>query len=450
MKTLILTLVTATIFSVQGYGQTQKITIAGCLDAALKNKANIQAVKTDVYISELQTKAARAGYLPQISLEYDYRYNIIIPTSIVPVGLFYPVPTDAMKAIKFGTNWQQIAGLSFFQPLVDLSVRSRVAESRINEKSRNTDLLTAEQDIKIEVIKSFLSVYLKDQQMVSTRLDTVRTRKTLELIRAKFAEGRILRTDLNKATVNHNKALSAFHSALTELAKEKMYLSFLTDFSVLTVLNSEFDFSLIESGNIFPMSDSPVFDSLLSVQQLVLKSDLALQQEASEKRSVVPVIGIDGFMGANQFTNTFDPINSNSWYGNSYVGLSIKMPIISGRNVHNKVNQIKLQQKGINYSLEEEKKKATNTVMKIQEDISQLENETLLSTSNVKLLEENISLYQERFEKGQINTYDLLTEEIDLQKEKAELNREKAELMQTQIELMKNDGTLTSFIDKLK
>jgi outer membrane protein TolC len=61
-----------------------------------------------------------------------------------------------------------------------------------------------------------------------------------------------------------------------------------------------------------------------------------------------------------------------------------------------------------------------------------------------------ISLFQERFDKGQINSYDLLSEEIDLQKEKAELNRENAELMQKQVELMKNAGTLSSFIDKLK
>jgi outer membrane protein len=450
MKTTFLTIFVFALIAVQGSGQANKITVKGCIDAAMKNKANIQAVKTEVYISALQTKTARAGYLPHISVAYDYRYNLIIPTSIVPVGMFYPVPTDAIQAIKFGTNWQQNAGLTLFQPLVDLSVRSRVAESRINEKIRNTDLAGAEQDLKLEVIKSFLSVYLKNQQMFSTRLDTVRTRKTLELIQAKSEGGRILRTELNKAVVNHNKSLSAFHSATSELVKEKIYLSFLTGFPLRSMLKSEFDFSVLDSDSVFTMTENPVFDSLPEIQQLKLKAELTLKQEESEKRSMVPVIGVDGFIGTNQYTNTFDPTNSSNWYGNSYVGLSIKMPVISGRNVHNKVSQLKLQQQGINYSLEEEQNKVTNNILKLGEDIRRLEKEKFLSAANVKLLEENISLYQERFDKGQINSYDLLTEEIDLQKEKAELNRENAELIQKQVELMKNAGTLSSFIDKLK
>jgi len=44
-------------------------------------------------------------YLPDLSLNYNYRYNAIIPTQIIPVGQFNPVPTDEKRPIKFGTPW---------------------------------------------------------------------------------------------------------------------------------------------------------------------------------------------------------------------------------------------------------------------------------------------------------------------------------------------------------
>ena len=221
-------------------------------------------------------------------------------------------------------------------------------------------------------------------------------------------------------------------------------------FPVQSVLSSDFDYSFLDSGNIFTLTKNPVFDSIPSVQQLKMKAELLLQQEASEKRSVVPVIGVDGFMGANQYSDAFDPISKGSWYGSSYVGLSVKMRIISGRNVHNKVSQLKLQQQGANYNLEEEKNKVTNNVLNLGEEIRQLEKETILSADNVKLLEENITLYQDRFGSGLEGAYDLLSEEIDLQKARADLNQSNTELMLKRVELMKNSGTLNSFFDKLK
>jgi outer membrane protein TolC len=163
-----------------------------------------------------------------------------------------------------------------------------------------------------------------------------------------------------------------------------------------------------------------------------------------------PTIGFEGFLGANQYTDTFDPFLEGSWYGSSYVGLSLRFQILSGSSTKNRVNQLRLEQMGLNSRLDDEIRSVSNTSLLLLEEIMQIKHQAELSRQNIALFEENLSLNQERFEKGQINVYDLLTDETDFQKEKSRYNEKQTELVYKQIELISNAGALSSFIESLR
>jgi len=163
-----------------------------------------------------------------------------------------------------------------------------------------------------------------------------------------------------------------------------------------------------------------------------------------------PTIGFEGFLGANQYTDTFNPFLSDSWYGSSYVGLSLRFQILSGNSTKNRVNQLKLEKKGIQSRLDDEINSVRNKSLLLKEEIKQIEYQAGLSQQNIKLYEENLSLNQDRFDKGQINAYDLITDEIDFQKEMTRFNEIRAELVYKQIELINNSGALSLFIDNLR
>ena len=167
MKSLIPSIILILLISLSTGLSGQEIKLITCIDSALANKGNIQAVRTDIEIAKLQTSSAYQKYLPDLSLSYNYRYNPIIPTQIIPLGQFNQIPTDEKRPIKFGTGWQQNSGLNLYQPIIDFSIKSRVAESRINEKLKNTDAAAAERDLKLEVIKSFTNIWLKEEQLRS-------------------------------------------------------------------------------------------------------------------------------------------------------------------------------------------------------------------------------------------------------------------------------------------
>jgi len=428
----------------------QEIKLITCIDSALANRGNIQAVRTDVKIAKLQTSSAYQKYLPDLSLSYNYRYNPIIPTQIIPVGQFSQIPTDEKRPIKFGTDWQQNSGLNLFQPIIDFSIKSRVAESRINEKLKNTDAAAAEWDLKLEVIKSFTNIWLREEQLRSAELDTLRTSRTTELFMAKSKEGKVLKTEVNRAILNHNNALSNYVAVSSSLTREKIYMSFLTGISLENLLDGTFDFSPFSDEVLKISNTDPLIDSISSVKSLILRAELLEQQQKSERMKQIPTIGFEGFLGANQYTDTFNPFLSGSWYGSSYLGLSLRFQILSGSSTKNKVSQLKLEGKSIKSRLEDETKSISNKSLMLTEEIRQIEYQAGLSKQNIALYEENLSLNQDRFDKGQINAYDLLTDEIDFQKEQSKFNEKRTELVYKQIELINNSGALSSFIDSLR
>jgi outer membrane protein len=428
----------------------QEIKLTTLIDSALANKGNIRAVRTDIEIAMLQTSSAYQKYLPELSLSYNYRYNPIIPTQIIPVGQFNPIPTDEKRPVKFGTEWQQNSGLNLFQPVIDLSIKSRVAESRINEKLKNTDAVAAERDLKMEVIKSFTNIWLREEQLRSASLDTFRTSRTKELFMLKSKEGKVLKPEVNRAILNHNNAISNYVADLASLTREEIYMSFLTGISLETLLDGTFDFSPFSNDVLKISNTGLLLDSIPSLKSLIIRSELLDQQQKSEKMKHAPTIGFEGFIGANQYTDTFNPLLSGSWYGNSYIGLSLRVQILSGSSTKNKVSQLKLEQKSLKSRLDDEANNVSNKSIMLSEEIRQLEYQAELSKQNIALYEENLTLNKARFEKGQINAYDLLTDEIDFQKEQFKLNEKRAELVYKKIELINNSGALSSFINNLQ
>ena len=450
MKTLIISIFIFLALNLPTYSQTSRITLIECVDSALKNKADIQAVRVDKLIAQLQTKENYTGYVPRISLGYDFRYNIVIPSQIVPVGQFNPIPTDEMRAIRFGTKWQQNAGLSLYQPLLDLSVKSHIAESRINEKLKNSDLKKAEQDLKAEVIKSFVNVWLRQQEKTSSESDTLRTYKTLMLLEAGYEEGRVQKTDVNRAIFNHNRALTAFGSSQSELAKEKIYLSFLTGLPLKKLDESEFDFSVFEAGTLPEDIPDISFDSLPAIEQLKLSAELSLQQIRTEKSARMPVAGLEAFAGANQYSNSFEPFVSDSWYGSSYVGLSVKLPLTGDVNTRSRISQLRLREEGLRNRLTDERNRIISNILRLKEEIARLREDVRITETNKSLLEENLSLFQERYSRGQITSYDLLNQELDLNREEASIRETRTRMINRQLELLQETGMTDVFLDGIR
>lgn len=447
-KLLIYILFAAVVTAIRA--QEPVITVGQAIREALGNRENIASAKTDYLIAKSQTASAKKSLIPQLSVAYNFRYNFVSPSQIVPVGLFFPVPTEEKRPIRFGTAWQQSAGASLYIPLLDLYLLNRIKESGLNERISNVSLKIAEEELTTEVIKSYISVYSRELILKSAIDDTVRSSNIRDNLYRRFGEGRVNKTELNLALISHRKAVDAYENALSELAREKLYISFLTGLEPDRVLNSVFDYSFIDNTDILGRFTGQNSDSSYTLEQIRISGDLISKQILSERGRLLPVVGIEAFAGGNQYTDRFDPLNTGSWYSSSYAGISVRIPVAGGDISGNRIRQLKLKEKAISQNYNDELKRTINKSLILNEEIRQISRKIEAEAEVLDLYRENLSIYRERFESGLLSADEMLNYDLDYRNEKTRFRELNAELMLKKIDAVRISGNIERLAGELK
>jgi outer membrane protein TolC len=357
------------------------------------------------------------------------------------VGQFSPVPTDQTRSIKFGTKYNQIAGLQVMQPVFDATIRSKVQESKLQYRIKKDQVATANEELTFEVAKTFVSILTKQKQVEILKLDTLRTGSTLKIVRDRFADGTSLKMDFNKAKINHNNSVFVYKELISDLIIEKIYLAFLTN------LEAE-SFDVVDVDNIFTdqnltsLTQSNETKTLSKINELDGRILLAQQQIKGEKVKYLPKLNFNGYLGADQFSNELKPVQSNTWFGNSFMGLALRLPISIGENRAIKISQFKNQINSLNFQKEEELNDSEKNKQSALQEITSLKEEAKSYALNIDLLKENVQLYNDRLQAGQETYENVNLEEIAYQKEIQKLTNVNNKIWQQWLLFLKNAGML--------
>ncbi len=422
-----------------------KLTLSQAINTGLANKKNITASKLDKTISKLQTQALNRKYWPQVSAEYNYLYNPILQTSILPLGLFNPTnyAPNATKSVQFGTKWTQSAGLTLNQPLLDLTIKRNIGEAKLKEQLAILSQELSEYELAYSIAQTYIDIGLQDSKIKAAIADTNRTYVSYTLLKNKFEEKRLLKSDLNKSKVNHNNAVQQLSDETAQLVEDKLYLLFLMGEQNIEKSDFEIDTNFVLNSTFTKFEDLPLYNQLPDIQKFEFQSKLTTLQAGSEKAKHLPTISFKGFIGANQFSNTFTPAAANSWFGLSYVGLDAKFPLLFGENTSNKIQQLKLQSK--QYYLQKEDKilQYTKEALTAKLRIDNIKKQLKTQQENILLNSESISIYQARVLEGQESASTLNLEEASLQILEANYETNKKQLWVYWINYLKNSGQLS-------
>jgi outer membrane protein TolC len=419
------------------------LTLNQAINNGFSNRKNIQAGKSDIAIRRLQTEALYKKYWPQVSLEYTYLYNPILQTSIMPIGIFNSAyPADATMSVRFGTTWSQTAGATVIQPLIDLSISRRINEAKLQERVTAASQAQSEYELAYTIAQTYIEISLQESKIKSAIADTNRTFISYKLLNNKFVEKRLLKSDLNKSLINHNNAVQQLMDDLSGLIEDKVYLLFLTGETAIEKSDFVTDTSFLRHYNLTVSGPPPATEAIPELLQLELQAQLTGIQAKSEKAKRLPTLGMKGFIGANQYTNNFNPTESNTWFGLSYVGLDLKLPLLFGENVQKNIQVLRLQ--STQYTQQKEDKSALyakdayTSRLKMKRVLLQLKTQE----ENLALSVESIAITQARVSEGQESASTLNLDEASLQSLKAAYEMNKKQLWNNWLDYLKASGQL--------
>ena len=128
-----------------------------------------------------------------------------------------------------------------------------------------------------------------------------------------------------------------------------------------------------------------------------------------------PTLTLNGYLGTNYYNNELQLFNDRYWRGNSYLGLSLKIPISQALTTVKEVSRLKLQQRLEEAHLLEIRNRQEKERLQETSQRAVQRESYRLSEKNLKMSMQNLRAARLQFEKGYLLQQQLLNEQLNTQ-----------------------------------
>jgi outer membrane protein len=321
--------------------QLYEFSLAQAVDYATKNSVLVKNALLDYEIQEQSNRATTSQALPQVNGNLGFTDNLQIPVVLVP-GNFASPPVQGFIPLKFGTQYNSTAGVTLKQVLFDGQVFVG-----LQARQASLDFYRQKQEITAQMIRTNLYKIYYQLLISKTQVDqidaNITSQKELlhnssEMFKSGFAE----QLDVDKATVQLANLESEKIQVNFNIAAGYLGLKVLMGMPVKDSLRltDTLTYEMIRDaalGDEYKYTDRHEFQLLMTNQKL---------NEYDIKRynkMYIPTASLTANYAQNQYTNSFNLGQKNTWFPASYIGLNIHVPLFDGFYKDANVRQAKLR-----------------------------------------------------------------------------------------------------------
>jgi outer membrane protein len=352
MKSIIFTLSLTFAVVLSSYAQQNpsgnRFSLADCITYAYMHQDSVINAGLDVKSAGYKVKETIGSGLPQVSGTASFQDFIKPPTQIGPdftkyatTGVIDPnaplVPfpfgspkynnTYALQASQLLFSGTFIVGLQAVKTFKELSQRS---------------LVRTKIETNVNVTKAYYQVLVSDEQIKLLDADINQLKQQLDQTVQQNKQGFVEKIDVDRLTVQYNNLTTNRENVSRALILNYQMLKFqmgmpiqqelvLTDKLEDINLNQQFAENSVDTAFYHKRIEYSLLETNIELNQLDVKS---------KKAAYLPTLSLNGSLGDVFQENHTRFLYSNSYY-NSYIGVSLNIPIFSGGQ---RLNQLRESQ----------------------------------------------------------------------------------------------------------
>jgi outer membrane protein TolC len=297
------------------------------VEYARKNNAQVKNALLDVLMQEQTNKEVTAGAYPKISTSLNGTGYIKLPTTLLP-GEFFGQPAGTHIPVKFGTNFNESAGVNLQQLLFDgqvfIGLQARNATMQFARKAEEV----TETNIIANVYKIYYQLAASKNQLSILDANISRVEKFLSDTRKSFENGFAEKLDISKLEVQLSNLKTEKQKAQNNIDNGYLGLKMLMgmpiqDTLVLTEAVNESDIrNGVLDASVYNYSDRKEY------QYAELGKELNQFNIRRYKLAKLPTVSMNAAYSTSRQDNKFG--FGAPWFKTSYIGLSINFDIFSG------------------------------------------------------------------------------------------------------------------------
>lgn len=402
------------LFSAVAFAQ-ETYTLDKAVTYAMDHSPVLNINKLKLQEASIQVDESKLQYVPDIYLSGDLRRNLIIPATPVPANVFDPSASEGeLMYLKFNTKWNSSAGLNMKYDLFNPEKVNSVAKQQHQLRIQEYDTEMSEAELKEKVALAYADCIIAEEQVKLLKDDVVYFEELLDNANQLFKKEQISLSEKNDANRAYNESVSKFLEAEKIAGDRKAELLYLigkdvTSENIESLFLEEDIPSLLEKVEQKKTSKNILNDLEVLRQQEV--TNLASLKVKSAQLKYAPTLSLNGYLGSNYYNNDFSLFNNNHWRGNSYIGLSVMLPISRSLNTTKEVSRLRLQQQMETENLRDIRNKQEKEQLNNLSLLQVRQKNYQLSRDSWEMSLQNSKAVQLQYEKGYIRQSDLLNEQ---------------------------------------
>ena len=389
------------------------LTLDDAINYAIEHSPTLNIERIKLNEANISIKESQLQYIPNIYLTSDVRQNLIIPATPVPANVFDPSAQEGeLMYLKFNTKWNSSAGVNLNYDLFNPEMLNSVAEQQHQLKIQEYDAQLSEEELREKVALAYAECVIANEQQQLLKGDTAYYASLLSNANTLFLKEQISLSQKNDAHRAFNKSLTDFLEAEKIVDDRKAELLYLIGMDVTTdkieslILQEDIQ-TLLQKIKQKAQSD---YSDLEEARQLEVV-DLAALRIRSASLKYAPTLTLNGYYGTNYYNNEFSLFNNDYWRGNSYIGLSLRIPITQSLNTAKEVSRLRLRKMIESENLREIRNNRNKERLKELTLLRVRKENYQLNQQNWEMSQQNSLALQMQFDKGYIQQSDLLNEQ---------------------------------------
>ena len=412
-------------------------TLNQAIEFGLINNSISKNAVNDLKIANAKKWETIATGLPQINSFIEYNNNIKQPVSLVPAEFFGGNPGEFTE-LSFGTKQTIDGSVTLSQLLFDGSYSVGLASIKLYMDIAFKVKIKTDQEVKKSIISAYGNALVSQERVEILEKNLSNVKSNLDEIEKIYANGltELENVEQLKITYGSIKNSLDYSAKLNKTSLNLLKLVIGYDIEKEIVLsNNLHDLTL---KNILEKKSSENFEVEKNIDYQMALNNTKSQQTlfTLEKSKALPTLRAfikGGYDGNNNSFKFFKP--DQKWYGYSFAGVSMSVPIFSSLRKSAKTQQAKIEFEKSKIDLSESKKK-----IMIQFDNANSEYQYAVNSYNNAV--ENVKLAEKIERKNQIKFLEGLISGLELRQAQIQLYSIQNQLLKSMLEVINKKTNL--------
>jgi len=418
------------------FGQNA-FTLENAIDYALENNRLSKNATSDLEIANAKKWETIATGLPQINAFIDYNNNLKQPVSLVPAEFFGGNPGEFAE-LSFGTKQTIDGSVTLTQLLFDGSYMIGLASIKLYMDIAEKAKIKTDQEVKKATISAYGNALISQERVKILNKNLKNVKNNLDEINKIYQNGFTELENVEQLTISYKSLKNSLDYA-TKIEKTTLNL-----FKLIIGYDIEKEITLLDNLSGLTLKS---FDLNESSENFEIEKNIDYQLSLNNKKSQQTLLRLEqakalptlraflkgGYDGNNESFRFFKP--NQKWYGYSFVGVTMSVPIFSSLRKSAKTQQAKIEfeKSVIDYS--ESKKR-------ILIELENAESEYQYALNSYNNAIENLKLAEKIERKNQIKFLEGLISGLELRQAQIQLYSIQNELLQSMLEVINKKTAL--------